>query len=168
MSPVPPKPTYKQNSVRPSFAGDEREFILEVIREQTSELGGKIDSLRDDTAEDKRDTDARLMQLEKARLEDDRMRLSVQTLTVRVESLLESDKSQNSSLAALTAALRPSVEATASIEGQAAGKAAGGRAGKLWGVIGSILAVVAAGALQQCQQQIARGAFDPAPASSLR
>jgi len=159
MSPAPQKPPAR--SVRPSFVGDEREFILEVIREQTTELGGKIDSL-------KTDTEGRLMALEKARLEDDRMRLSVQTLTVRVEALLESDKRQDSSLVALTAALRPAVEATASIEGQAAGKVAGGRAGKFWGLVGTVLAVVLAAAAQQCEQQISRGAFDPLPAHSAR
>jgi hypothetical protein len=136
--------------------GDEREFMLKLIHEQSDELGGKIDLLS-------RTTDGRLLALEKARLEDDRMRLSVQTLTVRVESLLESDKLQNTSLAALTAALRPSVEATASIEGQAAGKMAGTRAGKFWGLLGTVMAVVFAAAVQQCQQQIARGAFDPLP-----
>lgn len=156
---TPPAKPITTRSVRPSFVGDEREFILTLIHEQTDELGGKIDALATDT-------DGRLMLLEKARLEDDRMRLSVQTLTVRVESLLESDKLQNTSLAALTLALKPSVEATASIEGQAAGKVAGGRAGKFWGIVGSIAAVIAAGAFQQCQQQIARGAFDSAPASS--
>lgn len=155
-----PPPT-KAPSVRPSFAGDDREFILEVIREQTAELGGKIDAVR-------RDTDGRLIALERARIEDDRMRLTVQEMTSKVGALLESDRAQNTSLVALTAALRPSVEATASIEGQAAGKVAGSRQGKLWGILGSILAVIAAGAFQQCQQQIARGAFDPSPTNTAK
>lgn len=106
-----------------------------------------------------RSYDARFIALEKSSVSNDR-------LAMQVERLLESDRAQNTSLAALTAALKPSVEATAAIEGQAAGKVAGGRAGKLWGVVGSILAVVAAGALQQCQQHIERGAFGPAPAAS--
>jgi len=142
-------------SERPGEFSD-REFILGKLHEQTEYIVGKISDLR-------HDTDTRFLQLEKDKLEDDRTRFEVQKMTATVRDLLDSDRSQNASLVSLQAALKPSVEATASIEGHAAGKVAGNRAGKLWGMLGAVLAVVAAGALQQCEQQIARGAFDPLP-----
>jgi hypothetical protein len=155
---------------RPSQSDDlpenDREFLLRTFRDQTEELGGKIDELR-------RDTDGRLMALEKRALEESKTGVAVQELSgkigalnANVETILRSERLQDQDIGILKdrlqTALRPAVVAEASTEGQAAGLVAGKRAGRVWGGLGVALSVVAVSLMQYCESQVKNGLFsDP-------
>lgn len=161
----------EEATTRRSSPGDElpendREFLLRTFRDQTAELGGKIDQLRSDT-------DGRLMALEKRALEESKTGVAVQELSGRigalnanVETIIKSERLQDQDIGILKdrlqTALRPAVVAEASTEGQAAGQVAGKRAGRVWGGIGLVASVVAVSCMQYCESQIKNGLFsDP-------
>jgi hypothetical protein len=184
-------PTEKQNpETRPPYRGeaprsevqqvapevlDDREFFLRALKQQTTELSRKIESGYNEL-------DRRLLDLERARLEDKEARIDMSAATVemrrtcgQVQLLMESDRLQNQDIGALTAivenrvhnSIRPQVAAQASSEGQLAGHDAGNRVSKRWASVGVVLSMVAVAMMQYCQEQISRGLTEKtAPASS--
>lgn len=143
-------------SKRPGEPESDREWFAQLLEKQTDDLR-ELSDIRD------RAYDARFTALEKSSLSNDR-------LALRVEQLLDTERKQDQDIGALRervmSGIRPAVVAEANTEGQAAGLVAGNRAGKFWGVLGAVFAIVVSGAIDQCQKQIARGAFDASPASS--
>lgn len=141
------------------YIGSDREFILGELHKQTEYIVGKIGILE-------RNTDARLVALEKAQLEEDRTRFEVQKLNASVRDMLDRERLQDQDIGVLKdklqTALRPTVVAEAATEGQAAGRVAGKRAGKLWGGFGVVASMVAVACMQYCQHQVENGVFsDP-------
>lgn len=141
-------------SQRPVDMGSDREFILGELHKQTEYIVGKIGVLE-------RNTDSRLVALEKAQLEEDRTRFEVQKLNASVRDMLDRERAQDMDIGALKdrlqTALRPTVVAEAATEGQAAGQQAGKRAGRVWGGLGLVASIVAVSCMQYCEAQIKNG-----------
>ena len=137
---------------------DRDEFLLRVLKDQTSEIIAEVESLRTETQAQNENFDRRILDLEKSALEDARTRLAVQTLITKVDLVLSNDRSQEQDIGALkdrvAIAVRPAVEAAASAEGQLSGKQAGNRQGKLWGVVTVLAGIVVSATMHYCQEQI--------------
>lgn len=155
------------------------EHFARLLREQTDAIVTQVNAGLDDVRAEARQQftglDARVFDLEKSRLEQQRMNLAVETLTSQqarltgaIEVALASDRVQNMDIGALKAALKPTVVAEANDVGTEAGHLAGKRTAKLTSALIGLATLVLTVVVQHCQQQLENYNSATAPAASSK